>query len=144
MDLQELLKAGGAGVLIVVLSIIKIPKLEVNVWGLLGRAINKEQTAKIDAMQKSINTMSTRLDEHIDDEAEYRAEQARQYIIVSNDELVRHIRHSKEWFDDILSKIDYYEDYCDKHPEFANNKAVLAIANVKVVYQSVLEANDFL
>lgn len=144
MELYDVLQVGGTSAVILLLTIIKIPKLEVNVWGLIGRALNKEQRNQIETMQKSVNEIATTLDKHISDEAEYRAEQARQFILVANDELMRHIRHSKEWFDDLLSKIDFYEDYCAEHPEYANNKAVLAIQNIKVIYQAQLETNDFL
>ena len=144
MELYDVLQVGGTSAVILLLTIIKIPKLEVNVWGLLGRALNKEQRNQIETMQKSVNAISDTLNKHIADEEEYRAEEARQFILVANDELMRHVRHSKEWFDNLLSKVDFYEDYCDQNPSYANNKAVLAIQNIKVIYQAQLETNDFL
>ena len=145
MDVIEILQAGGTALLIIVLTLIKIPKLEINVGGLIGRAINKEQTAKIDNMQKSIDGIQTKLDEHIKDEEEYRAEDSRRYILQGNEEIMRdNARHSKEWFDNLLGNIDEYEDYCDSHPSYKNNKADLAIQNIKHVYQRCLDEHTFL
>ena len=39
--------------------------------------------------------------------------------------------------------IDGYERFCEKHPEYPNNKAVMAIKNVKEVYQKAYQNNDF-
>lgn len=145
MELQEILKVGGTSILILVLTLIEIPKLKVNVWGLIGRAINKEQTDKIDKMQASIDGIQSKLDEHILDEEEYRAEESRRYILQGNDEIMQHnMRHSKEWFDNLLLSIDAYEDYCDEHPLYKNNKAILAIQNIKDIYQRCLKENTFL
>lgn len=145
MELQEILKVAGTSILILVLTLIEIPKLKINVWGLIGRAINKEQTDKIDKMQASIDGIQTKLDEHILDEEEYRAEESRRYILQGNDEIMqRDMRHSKEWFDNLLLSIDAYEDYCDAHPLYKNNKAVLAIQNIKDIYQRCLKENTFL
>ena len=144
MELIEVLKVGGASVLVLILTLIKIPKLEINVWGLIGRAINKEQTDKIDKMQQSVDGIQKKLDEHIADEEENRAENARQRILNFNNEVLRHQAHTRESFDDILSDIDYYEDYCDNHPDYSNNKAILTIEHLKQVYKVRLEHNDFL
>ena len=60
------------------------------------------------------------------------AEEAIQYAI------------SHEYFTDVLVEIDDYERYCETHPEYRNNRAVLAIANIKRVYKSHEANSDFL
>lgn len=144
MDLMEILKAGGTALVVIILTLIEIPKLKINFWGLIGRAINKEQTNKIDKMQESVDNITKRLDEHIKDEEEYRAEEARQRILTFNNEVLRHQAHTRESWDEILSDIDSYEDYCDEHPSYSNNKAELTIKHLKQVYAVRLEQNDFL
>lgn len=42
-----------------------------------------------------------------------------------------------------LSEIDFYERYCKEHPEYENNRAVLAIQNIERVYSERLEKHDF-
>lgn len=51
---------------------------------------------------------------------------------------------TKEHFDQILDDITRYERYCADHPEYENNKAVFAIANIKRVYQKCADENIFL
>ena len=53
-------------------------------------------------------------------------------------------RHTKEEFDEILYSVTYYERYCEDHPKYENNRAVLAIENIKRVYKECMETNDFL
>lgn len=162
MELAQILQNGGIAVGVIILSLIKIPKLEINIWGLIGRAINKEQKEQNDKLQKSIDSLSARLDEFIKDEENYRvaqetdklnyryqreekdADRARSEILMFNEELLRSVRHSKERFDNILERVDEYEDFCDTHPLYKNNKAESAIANIKHRYELCLEQRDFL
>ena len=53
-------------------------------------------------------------------------------------------KHSKEHFDEILFDIDAYEQYCSTHPDYKNNKAVLAIGTIKEVYADCIEEHSFL
>ena len=65
-------------------------------------------------------------------------------ILRFNDEIIQEVRHTKEHFDQILEDIDNYEKFCKENPDFPNNKAVLAIKNIKDVYDRCVEENDFL
>ena len=65
-------------------------------------------------------------------------------ILRFNDEIIQEVRHTKEHFDQILEDIDNYEKFCKENPDFPNNKAVLAIKNIKDVYDRCIEENDFL
>lgn len=65
-------------------------------------------------------------------------------ILRFNDEVRQGIRHTKEHFDQILEDIDSYESFCRENPNFSNNKAVLAIKNIKDVYDRCVDDNDFL
>lgn len=72
------------------------------------------------------------------------ASTARTRILRFSDEILHKMRHSKEMFDQINEDIDAYRKYCDKHPEYKNNKAVMAIGNIEKVYEMCLEQHDFL
>lgn len=61
-----------------------------------------------------------------------------------NDEVLQGVRHTKEHFDEVLEDIDEYECYCKAHPEYPNNKAVLAIENIRGIYATALKEHDFL
>ena len=43
----------------------------------------------------------------------------------------------------IVGDIDKYEAYCNDHPEYPNNKAVMAIHNIKAKYEEHMENNSF-
>ena len=75
---------------------------------------------------------------------ETKAVNARVRILSASDEIRHHMKHSKEWFDQLNEDITFYEQYCMGHPTFKNNKAVLAIANINRVYADALKDNDFL
>ena len=68
----------------------------------------------------------------------------RAQILHFNNELLRPIRHTKEEFIEDLEKIDAYEKYCDSHPDYPNNRAVLAIENIREIYRERMKKRDFL
>ena len=76
--------------------------------------------------------------------AENEATTCRYRILRFNDEMLHEEKHSKEHFDQILEDISRYERFCNTHPEYENNKAVLAVKNIKRVYQTCSENNSFL
>ena len=91
----------------------------------------------IDGLKESIAQM--RESEDIKD-----AQAARRRILRFNDELLRGIEHSKEYFDDCLESVKIYEDYCRDHPAFPNGKTVMATENIRRVYRVCLEKHNFL
>ena len=75
---------------------------------------------------------------------EDRASNARIRILRFSDEVRHGVRHSKESFDQVNLDIDTYHRYCNSHPEYKNNRAVMAIKNIENVYAKCLRENDFL
>lgn len=147
MTLAELLGWGGGG-LFLLLTLVQVAPVKLNPWsalaGLIGRAVNREVLGKLDSLGRAQAENRQRLDEHIraDDERDADAHRAR--ILHFNNELLRSIPHTKEEFVEILSSIDVYEHYCQDHPEYRNNRAVHAIANIGRVYDDRLRNHDFL
>ena len=141
LELNNLAQHGMIGLLIILAGMIKIPKLELNIWNLIGRtigrSINKEVLEQVNILSKEVDALKK------DEELE-RARQARQRILRFNDEILFEKRHSKEHFDEILDDIDTYEEYCRTHEDYENNKAVLAIATIREVYKDCLKTHDFL
>ena len=72
------------------------------------------------------------------------ADQHRTRILRFNTECLRHQRHTREDFIDILSEIDEYERYCQAHPDYKNQRCVHAVKNIGRVYDALLETGDFL
>ena len=129
------------GILIVLTGMVKIPKIELNIWNWLGKIIGRSINGEV---MDQVKKLANEVDILKKEEELERARQARQRILRFNDEILFNKRHSKEHFDEILDDIDTYEDYCDAHEDYENNKAVLAISTIREVYKECLRDHDFL
>ena len=140
MTLAEL---GGwaALALLAISTLVEISPIKINPWSriakAIGRAINGEVIAKVNDLEKHVKRMEDTADERD-------AKSARNRILRFGDECLHGVHHSKEHFDQILRDITEYESYCERHPEFKNNMAVLTIGNIKSNYQKCLQNHDFL
>lgn len=95
-----------------------------------GRSSNRAIMARFDGIEKKVDQNEiTRI---------------RVRILAFNVELMRHEMHTREDFIDILSEINTYETYCKMHEDYSNNRAVMAIAYIKRVYEKCMEDNSFL
>lgn len=102
-----------------------------------GKLANKlEKKFSVSELSKKIDSLEDKIDLN-------KAESNRTRILRFNGEIKRGIHHDEEEFNDCLGAIDYYEDYCRQHPDYPNSKAVMAIANVKKVYEKAYSKNDF-
>lgn len=140
MALKEILLGGGGG-LVVLLTLLQIAPIKVNPWSTIARAIGRAINAEV---LEEVKETRSRLDAHIKADEEYNADARRTRILRFNNELIRDVPHTKEDFIDILADIDDYEDFCRKHPDYKNNRAVHAIANIGRVYDERLQKHDFL
>jgi len=132
---------GAIGLLIILLGMIKLPKIEINLWSLIGRTLGRAINGEI---MDEVKAIGDRLDNHVKLEEETAMRNVRQHILRFNDEILSGQRHSQEHFNEILEDINVYESYCADHPEYKNNRAVLAISTIKDVYQECSREHDFL
>ena len=126
MSLNEILASGGA--LLLFLTLVQITPIKVNPWSAVGKIIRNGMRAIGKSMNKDVM-----------DKLECRTR-----ILRFADELRRDVKHSEEFFNQILDDISDYERYCAEHPEYKNSKAVNAIAEIDKVYQKCMEKNSFL
>ena len=140
-EITNMAHIGVTGLLIILIGMIKIPPLQINLWGWLGRIIGKlingEVLEKVDQINDDLKDFRSQQDV-------VNIRQARQRILRFCDEILFKKRHSKEHFDEILEDIDLYETYCREHTDYKNNKAELAIATIREVYTQCLKTHDFL
>lgn len=94
----------------------------------------KDSISKITEQQENL---SRKIDEN-------EAKGARRRILRFSDELTQQVRHTKDYFDDVLADIDLYERYCEENPKFPNNRTLMAETNIKATYQQCLAEHDFL
>ena len=133
MSLKEII-GGGGGLLLVLMTLVQIAPVKVNPWSWLARAIGRAVNAEV----------IKKLDDHITMDDRRTADGHRARILHFNNELLRDIGHTQEEFFEVLAEIDAYEEYCREHPEYPNNRAVLAIENIREVYKERLKKHDFL
>ena len=152
MSLHDILTGGGA--VVVLLSVIQLAPIKINPWSAfwrllsrgfsaVGRALNADVLARLDALEQGQKENSEHLQEHIRIADERRADDTRANILHFNVELIQGLPHTREDFIEVLTEIDKYEDYCQTHPRYENNRAVCAIQNIKRVYAQRMEKHDF-
>ena len=140
MNVQELL-AGGGGLLLVLMTLVQIAPVKINPWSWLAKTVGKAINSEV---SKELGEISKKLDAHVTMDDRRTADGHRARILHFNNELLRDIDHTKEEFTEVLTEIDAYEEYCREHPEYPNNRAVLAIENIQEVYKERLKLHDFL
>lgn len=146
---------GWTVIITAVLSLIQIAPIKINPWSFiarqLGRALNSETFKRLDRNEERVLEVKHDVDdlrdyvEAVDHKIdENRAVVARVRILRFNDELLDNKKHSKDAYDQVLSDIDDYDSYCDKHPEFKNNQTKMSAENIARNYKIRLKKHDFL
>ena len=159
MPISQIITPTNGGIAIIgivgLMSLLEVSKIEINPWTYLarkfGNAINHDISEQIKEVNHRIDDVEASIGEvkriQTDDESkadEYRAITSRVRILKFNEELLRDVKHSKEMFDQVLEDVTKYTHYCAEHPNFENDKAVLAINNVRKCYEKCLEQHDFI
>lgn len=109
-----------------------------------GKAANKEMVDKIDTLSKKVESLEEHDKEQDRQQNEERAKAARRRILRCADEIRSKIRHSQEFFNDVLDDISFYKKYCKENPKFENEKAVIAIKLIEETYEKCHKEDDFL
>ena len=123
MSMKEIFTEGG-GLLLIALTVVQLVPIKINPWSWIAKTIGRAVNAELSR--------------------ERTADGHRAQILHFNNELLRNIDHTKEEFVEVLTEIDAYESYCKEHPEYPNNRAVLAIENIQDNYKERLQKHDFL
>lgn len=151
MNLQDIVTSSGA--LLVLMMLIQVAPIKVNPWSAIGRGCKKIMSAigsalhgdiigKLDKLQEMQTETQKRLDNHIRTDDERNADLHRVHILRFNRELLQNLPHTHEDFIEALHEIDFYERYCETHKEYENNRAVLAIENIKRAYREWQEHHE--
>lgn len=140
--------AGGSGLIVAVMSIIQVSKIEINpqswIAAQLGNALNAGVMKEIKDIKAELEETKKKLDAHIEEGEERKANNYRSSVLHFNNELVRGLGHTEEDYDEILRVIWKYNEYCKTHPKYKNNKMPHAIKNVERMYDEMLRTNGFL
>lgn len=118
------------------MTLLEVSKIPINPWSAIGRVINREILEQQKACNKKVDALNARLDE-----SEIKA--ARMRIQRFADEMYENVRHSKEHFDLILADITAYNNYCDTHPGFVNEKTRVAQGIIREKYAECMKERSF-
>lgn len=142
--LKECLSENGSSIawmIVLIASLVQIAPIKINPWswllGKIGNMLNADVKTEYEKLSKDVQRIQSDFWMQMAKEARYR-------ILRFDDEILQGHKHSKEHFDEMLGDIDVYERYCVEHPEFPNNKCVLAIAHIKAVYANNVNNQSFL
>ena len=122
---------------VVIMSLVEVSPIKINPWSWIGNMFNRGVITKMEKIEQDVADVKKEV-------AESSAVTSRYRILRFNDEILHEVKHTKEHFDQILLDIDVYDGFCEQHPDFKNNLAVMAIKNIKQVYQKCSKDNSFL
>lgn len=91
-----------------------------------------------------VGDLQTTLDKHIKEDEDDAARNRRYRILRFYDEMCEGKLHSESHFEDIIEDIDRYETYCNKHPDFVNNRGAIAMRTIKSTYDRIKIKGGFL
>lgn len=146
MELKEILLNGGGAVL-VFMTLVQIAPIKINPWSwiaqAIGRALNKDVLDQLKSLEDEQQALKKEVASQKELSDKREADGWRADILRFNMELVKHTKHTREDYIEILDIIDKYETYCDSHKDYENNRAVHAISNIGRCYDDRLKNNDF-
>ena len=143
------------------LSIIQIAPIKVNPWSAIasaiGKALNHDMISriesldnkiqdldeKIDGVRSEIAELDTKVNKMDEKNLERDAVTSRVRILKFCDEMQGGIRHSKDSFDQVMSDITHYNNYCLSHPTFKNNQTASTVDYISACYRTRLAKRDF-
>ena len=154
MSIQDIFIDGG-GTLLVLLTLIQISPVKINPWSwaakvakaaarVAGRAFNADVLNELAEVKDELQKTKTALNDHVTMDDRRTADGLRTQILHFNNQLLRDIKHTKEEFIEVLAMIDAYEKYCEANPDYPNNRAILAIENIRDTYKRLMKRRDFL
>ncbi len=133
-------------------GIIQIAPVKIYPWEWIGKKVRnivgvEDLGKEISKVQGSVGDLKTDMESfklEMRSDADLKgAKEARVRILRFSDELINNAWHSQEMFGNVLDDITAYNRYCQNHPEFENERTVQAEANIKKVYQKLMEERKF-
>lgn len=109
-------------------------------WAFLTNVFQKPQMT---AILGEVSAVSGRVSDLSDMVEKNNADTARNRVLRFDDELYNGIKHSQEYFNQVLEEIDMYEHYCANHPEYKNSRTVEATKHIKEIYQKCRDEHLF-
>ena len=124
-----------------------IPKVKWKPWSSLitwiGSRLNAEVYAKVDALDKKVDTVQAELQKHIADSEVQTLQETRRDILDFCNACMNNRRHTKEQFDFVLTQCDNYEKYIETN-KLKNGIVSAAIKEIRRLNDKCIQENSFL
>ena len=108
------------------------------------REQKRKQEMRDEQILKKIDEIENKLNLHIADDERYRVEEGRTRFLRFCDECRRGVLHTEEHWNDIIKDIDVYKEYCMRHADYQNERAVRTIDYLIEKYDEHIKNNTFL
>lgn len=108
------------------------------------REQKRKQEMRDEQILKKLDEIENKLNLHIADDERYRVEEGRTRFLRFCDECRRGVLHTEEHWNDIIKDIDVYKEYCMRHVDYKNERAVRTIDYLIEKYDEHIKNNTFL
>lgn len=136
LEVMQSINQNGFTIAIVlfILSCIKLPKYELNIWEIFIGKINKPTVEKLDILETQIENIDEKLDAHIKDNKWDEMDRIRGEILNYASLLRRGIELTDEQYNRAAENVDKYTAFCSENPTYENMKANASIKKIKDCY----------
>ena len=128
-------------IVLLVLSCIKLPRYELNVWELFIQKINKPTVEKLDILEGRIDNIDSKLEKHIIKDEYDEMDHTRSKILNYASLLKRGVELTSEQYDNAADCMDKYKEYCRTHENYPNTKAEASIEYLENCYKQYYKTN---
>lgn len=108
------------------------------------REQKRKQEMRDEQILKKLDEIENKLNRHIADDERNRVEEGRTRFLRFCDECRRGVLHTEEHWNDIIKDIDVYKEYCIRHADYKNERAVRTIDYLIEKYDEHIKNNTFL
>lgn len=108
------------------------------------REQKRKQEMRDEQILKKLDEIENKLNRHIADDERNRVEEGRTRFLRFCDECRRGVLHTEEHWNDIIKDIDVYKEYCMRHVDYQNERAVRTIDYLIEKYDEHIKNNTFL
>ncbi len=130
----------GAGILIILMTLIQIAPIKFNPWDKILTWLGNHMNADI---VKRVDVIEGKLDEHIKESSDEMIRKVRADILSFGNSCMNGHPHTKEEFEFVISECDQYEKYIEK-TQSKNGVATATIAEIHRLYEIGIHDNSFL
>ena len=108
------------------------------------REQKRKQEMRDEQILKKLDEIENKLNRHIEDDERNRVEEGLTRFLRFCDECRRGVLHTEEHWNDIIKDIDVYKEYCMRHADYKNERAVRTIDYLIEKYDEHIKNNTFL